>query len=173
MKHLVLCRHAKSSWKFPVADCYRPLNKRGLVDAVDMAKCSVNDELNGKTLNCPQLILCSHSVRTYATALAYIEENSWPMSVLSLEPEIYEASGQTLLSILAEVNESVNSLWLVAHNPGLNLLAEYLLGEELENIVTSAQLHISLNIGNWKELLEQNTITSKSKLEHWLQPSML
>ncbi|UAA40223.1 hypothetical protein KIH87_07750 [Paraneptunicella aestuarii] len=173
MKHLVLCRHAKSSWKYPVEDCYRPLNKRGLLNAVDMARCLANEELNGKSFDCPQLILCSHSVRTYATALAYIEENRWPISVLSLEPLIYEASGQTLLSILAKVKKSVNSLWLVAHNPGLNLLAEYLLGKELENIVTSAQLHISLDIENWKELLEQKTIVSKSKLVHWLQPSML
>lgn len=146
MKKLVLCRHAKSSWKYDVDDIYRPLNKRGLDNAPAMAR-----HYRG---NPPDIILCSPAVRTYATALAYINENSWPLSLISLQQELYEASSENLLQALTylDTHEKNNYVWLIGHNPGLELLAEYLSCDDIEPMVTSSVVEFKLDITHWRDI---------------------
>lgn len=142
-KQLVLVRHAKSSWKFDTNDFYRPLNRRGLADAEKMAR--------GSIPLVPDLILCSPAIRTYATAATYIREQDWPEHRLSLIPDLYECDAHALIHSIQHVNDNTNCLWIIAHNPGLQWLAEGLLGREIDNIVTSARLEFSLSINQWSD----------------------
>src|SRR5215471_10994842 len=121
MHQLLLLRHAKSSWDDPkLADRDRPLNKRGrrAVDAIHRAMLEL-----GLT---PDLVLVSPSRRTLET-LAALEP--WDDTPLVEQVEgLYLATVPQLLDILREVNETVRSLMLIGHNPGLHELAVRLAG---------------------------------------------
>ena len=116
MHQLMLLRHAKSSWdaqKLPDRD--RPLNKRGR-----RAAASMHEAMRELGLS-PDVVLVSPSRRTLET-LAALEP--WDDTPLVEQVEtLYLAGVPQLLSILRGINETVRSVMLIGHNPGLHELA--------------------------------------------------
>jgi phosphohistidine phosphatase len=70
----------------------------------------------------PALVLCSPSLRTRQT-LAAIEGSLGKDCTVDVVPELYAASEQELLGLLQTVPDSVSSVMLIGHNPGLQQLA--------------------------------------------------
>jgi phosphohistidine phosphatase len=116
MHQLLLLRHAKSSWDdAKLADRDRPLSKRGRHAATAMRKAMIDLGLT------PDLVLVSPSRRTQET-LAALEP--WDDTPLVEQVEtLYLASAQQLLAVLRGVNETVRSVMLIGHNPGMQELA--------------------------------------------------
>ncbi len=122
MRQLLLLRHAKSSWDDPaLADHARPLNRRGKLAAEAMRRAM------GELGLAPDLVLVSSSRRTLQTLEAL---EPWPDTPL-VEPmdAIYLATAPGLLQVLRGVSDTVRSVMLVGHNPGLHELAMLLVGE--------------------------------------------
>ena len=116
MKHLHLLRHAKSSWDDPdLPDSERPLNKRGRRAAKTMAR-HMRDE--GVA---PQLVLCSPALRTRQT-LERIEP-ALGKRLVQVEPSLYGAGVGVLLEHVRAVPETIDSVLVIGHNPGLQDLA--------------------------------------------------
>ncbi len=153
MKNLILCRHAKSSWKYPTDDIYRALNKRGISDAPRLA-----DRWQGEE---PERVLCSPAVRAYSTALAYFWENQWHFEKLEIKPTLFEASLHTIHREISTLPDQIDNVWVFAHNPCLNAFVEYLAGASIDNIVTSGRVHLSLNIQRWSKI-EENCASIKA-----------
>ncbi len=131
MHCLYLLRHAKSSWSDPtLPDHERPLSPRGRRDAKRIAGHLLE---HGVT---PELVLCSTSKRTRETL--ELVRPALGAATVELEPELYGASAQTLLERVRAVPESVASVMLIGHNPGLEDLALFLAsaGPELERLET-------------------------------------
>ena len=121
-KTLYIARHAKSSWDdASLSDFERPLNKRGKRDAPFMAE--KLKELGVK----PDLILSSPAQRAKTTAKHYHEALG---SKLEFDERIYEASLMSLIYLIQEQFEKVDSLMIVGHNPGLTML-----NDRVSNIV--------------------------------------
>ena len=123
MRQLILLRHAKSSWDDPaMPDHARPLNARGKRAAVVMA--AVMRDLG----LAPDAVLVSSARRTLQTleALSPLPDN--PM----VEPmdDLYLASWQGMLQTLRRMPETVRSVLLIGHNPGMHDLALALAGPE-------------------------------------------
>jgi phosphohistidine phosphatase len=116
VRSLYLLRHAKSSWAEPgLADPERPLAARGRRDAKRIAK-----HLRG--LGCsPELVLCSTAARTRET-LELIRPALGASTVVLME-DLYGASCDQLLARLRRVPDTVASVMLIGHNPGLHRLA--------------------------------------------------
>ena len=116
MHQLLFLRHAKSSWDDPkLADRDRPLSKRGRRAAAAMRKAMLDLGLT------PDVVLVSPSRRTLET-LAALEP--WDDTPLVEQVEaLYLATAPQLLTILHGVNETVRSLMLIGHNPGMHELA--------------------------------------------------
>jgi len=151
MKQLVLIRHAKSSWANQLLDDFdRPLNKRGLKDAPFMAKL-----LRKKGLK-PDLIVSSASLRTKLTLEFFIKEFDYKGKLI-FERSIYEAPYKNLLKIIKNVEKKYETLFLVAHNPSLNDLADFLLGNFEENIPTCGIVQIDFDVENWSDISKENT----------------
>lgn len=116
MHQLHLLRHTKSSWNDDADDHARPLNKRGREAA----------RLIGATLpravGALELVLCSSALRTRETA-ELVLAGFIPRPPVLYEDELYLASPATLMRRLCELDESVGSVLLVGHNPGLHELA--------------------------------------------------
>ena len=121
MRQLLLLRHAKSSWDDrELPDHERPLNPRGRRSAVAMRETMATLGL------APDLILVSSSVRTRQTLEALEPWNETPL--VEIVSCLYNAEPSALLDTLHEVKETVRSVLMIAHNPGLHALAMELVG---------------------------------------------
>jgi phosphohistidine phosphatase len=117
MRTVFLLRHAKSDWSDPtLADIDRPLAPRG-----ERAAKKIAGYVRRKRIQ-PALILCSPSVRTRRT-LEAIEPSLGRNCIVEFVPALYAASRQELLRQLQALPDSVASVMLIGHNPGLQELA--------------------------------------------------
>jgi phosphohistidine phosphatase len=149
MKKLYMIRHAKSSWKDISLDDYdRPLNKRGQKNAPFMGKL-----LKQKGVK-PDAILSSPANRAKTTAKLIANEIDYK-NYITFDENIYEAGSSTLFFILKELDDGIGTVFLVGHNPELNILAHKLVGFH-ENIVTSGVLEIEFDSESWAEIDAQN-----------------
>lgn len=121
MRQLLLLRHAKSSWDDrDLSDHARPLNPRG-----KQAATAIRGAINDLGLE-PDLVLVSTARRTQET-LAALEP--WTETPL-IEPmdSLYLATAPTLMAAVRDVKETVRSVLVVGHNPGLHEFAITLVG---------------------------------------------
>jgi phosphohistidine phosphatase len=120
MHQLLLLRHAKSSWDdTKVADRDRPLTPRGRRAAAAMRQAM--HEL-GLT---PDLVLVSPARRTLQTL---DELEPWDDTPLQEQLEtLYLATPEQLIGVLHDVPETVRSVRLIGHNPGMHDLAQTLI----------------------------------------------
>jgi phosphohistidine phosphatase len=151
MKRLYLLRHAKSSWKdTSLPDHDRPLNGRGRRAAKAMARHMREHGIE------PELVLCSTARRARET-LERIEPGLDTRAV-HLEPDLYAASAHALLERLRGVPDTVESVLLIGHNPGLQDLALELArpgsaADELaEKYPTAALATLAFEASTWREL---------------------
>jgi phosphohistidine phosphatase len=122
LKTLLLLRHAKSSWDQPLLSDYeRPLAKRGRKAAPRMGKFIAKADL------APDLVLCSSARRAQETWNLVSGALGAPCQVVILE-DLYDASVQSLISLLREVPDTVDRILMVGHNPTFEDLAMTLVG---------------------------------------------
>ncbi len=122
MRQLLLLRHAKSAWDdASMPDRDRPLNARGRRSVAAMRQAMRELGL------APDVVLVSTARRTMET-LAALEP--WDDSPLG-EPmdSLYLANPMQLTAALHGVAETVRSVLLIGHNPGLHDLALSLAGD--------------------------------------------
>ena len=109
-----MIRHAKSSWANPLqSDFERPLNERGQQDAPIMGK-----RLRDKRL-VPDLIISSTAKRTRQTAKHIAEAIGYKISDIRWEEKLYHCIPSVFDEILYEVKETVQTVFIIAHNPGI------------------------------------------------------
>jgi len=116
MRQLLLLRHAKSSWDDPgQSDHARPLNARGR-----RAAAGVRTALRELGL-LPDVVLVSSARRTLQTLDALAPWDETPI----IEPMdgLYLATAPQILTVIHNVSDTVRSLMLVGHNPGMHELA--------------------------------------------------
>ena len=144
MKTLTLVRHAKSSWHDTnLSDRERPLNKRGVRDAPIMARRAVEAGIR------PSLIIASPAVRAWTTAKIFATEIGYPVEFLQREDDIYLASLDRLLDVVASQDAGFNNLMLFGHNPGLTDFANYLSPGLTNNLPTAGIVSVELDRDDW------------------------
>src|SRR4051812_2896417 len=111
---LVMIRHAKSSWANPLqSDFDRPLNTRGEKDAPQMG-----ERLKEASL-IPDLIISSTAKRTRQTAKRIAKAVGYNIDDIKWEEKLYHCIPSVLEEVIYEINDSVKTLFIVAHNPGI------------------------------------------------------
>ena len=138
MKSLTLFRHAKTERESDTGrDFDRQLNDRGRADAP-----RVGEEIRKLGLEY-DLILSSPAARAAQSAeLAGLSPR--------YDERIYDASSGELLALVQAVDDSVDRLMLVGHNPGFERLASRLHGQEVE-MPTGSLIEMALPIDGWKD----------------------
>lgn len=148
MKHLLLLRHAKSSWDDArLADHDRPLNKRGQEDAPRMGRFLAQQGL------IPDYIISSTAKRAWRTATAVADQIGYDPERIALEPTFYEAEPEAYLERLQLVSEQYQIVMLVGHNPGISDLLAELTGR-YENLTTANIAYLRLPIQHWADVDE-------------------
>ncbi len=149
MKKIYLVRHAKSSWKeMDLSDFERPLNKRGKTDLEFMAK-----RLNFFAVM-PDLILSSPAKRAKTTAKEIAKTIGYDKSDISYIDSLYESSYQTYRYILDALDDNIDTVFIVAHNPTITEVGEILSGAILTNMPTCSIVCIEFDIKSFKEIEE-------------------
>ncbi|MBL8660241.1 MAG: histidine phosphatase family protein [Rhodospirillales bacterium] len=154
MKTLYLLRHAKSSWEDKACDDFdRPLNKRGRHAAKAMG-----DHLLACDIT-PAQVLCSPSKRTRET-LERVQRRLPTALPVRFEQGIYLAEPTTLLRRLRRLSQSLASVMIIGHNPGLEMLARTLTcggdeqakGRLARKFPTCALATLTADIEGWHDL---------------------
>lgn len=154
MKTLYLLRHAKSSWKNAgLDDIDRPLNKRG-----QRAAEVIGEHMRERQI-APAQVLCSPSQRTRET-LERIERALPAALPVRYEKALYLAQALVLLRRVRRTSDSLASLMIIGHNPGLEELAMMLTdhgnGSAGERLVgkfpTGALATLSAELDHWHDL---------------------
>lgn len=139
MTTLVLVRHAKSDWGQPGLDDHdRPLNARGERDAPVMAARLAATGLR------PELVLSSTALRARTTAAAFAEALD---AELRLDADLYGAPGARLLDAAAATG--LPHVVVVAHDPGMTVLAERLSGGGIGHMPTCAVATFTWHTDDW------------------------
>src|SRR5579883_399228 len=129
MHQLLLLRHAKSSWADPkLPDQERPLNKRGRRSAA-----AVREAMRELGLS-PDLVLVSPARRTLETLAALEPWDDTPL--IEQIDSLYLASVPQLFAVLQGASETVRSVMLIGHNPGMHELAALLASTSADNDTT-------------------------------------
>ncbi len=140
MKLLTLVRHAKSSWQDQdSSDHDRSLNSRGLNDSPVMAQ-----RLRQQG-SLPDRILCSSSKRTRETCDIFLAAWNMQRDAVAYEEALYLAATGTLQSQIETTADDVDHLMLIAHNPGLEQLAQILHPNAPKTLPTCAMVQFELD----------------------------
>lgn len=146
MKKLYLVRHAKSSWEHDgVEDVDRPLKGRGIRDAYGTAHWLAQ---NGDQ---PELMVSSNATRALHTALIFARELDIPFNRIQIEPSIYEAGPTTLLEVIRQLPDDINSAMIFGHNPGLTTLVNKCIDHTIDNVPTTGVACLMFNCEKWRE----------------------
>ena len=148
---LTLIRHAKASWDDPaLADFDRPLNARGERDAMRMAA-----HLRG-ALGAPDRIISSPALRALTTARIFADALAAPAARFEQRARIYEASVETLLTLVQLLDDADRHSMLFGHNPGFTELAHRLARCSFDDMPTCAVVQIGFDVRHWSDVAERS-----------------
>jgi len=164
MKNIVLIRHAKSSWKNPDwHDKERPLKKRGLNDAKNMALHFAEIGLK------PDIIISSPACRAFNTAQIFtqtLHSEDFPINTDDLL--YFEGVNAAMQTIKMQKDEVGDTLFVFGHNPDMAGVISTLSGEFIGHFATCGVAKIEFDVFSWREIMP-NT----GKLVLQLYPKMM
>ncbi len=146
MKHLILIRHAKSSWsEFGLSDFERPLNGRGKRNAPIMGQRLAERDCS------PDRLISSPAKRARKTAKIIAQEIDYPENRIEWCEEVYEASLSTLIQLVRSLDEGVDSVILIGHNPGFSSLGSWLCPASPDWLPTCGIVELQLDTDSWAD----------------------
>ena len=145
MKQIILMRHAKSDWSDKeLTDHQRILNARGNRDAPLMAKRIKEFGV------LPDLMLVSDATRTRET-WQHIAELLGTIQT-KFDRDLYMASPSTIIEKLKEVDNLIDTVLLMAHNPGITEVFNVLANIYIDNVPTAGVGCIQLYTDKFSEI---------------------
>jgi phosphohistidine phosphatase SixA len=149
MKEIYVLRHAKSSWdNSNLSDFERPLADRGISDAKKMSK--FLKDMNLKI----DKVLCSNAIRAKETFDLTADGFNFEIDKATYLDKLYFGDTITIIQDLKELDESLNNILIVGHNPTLHYLVEILTNESINRFTTCNLATISHD-GEWVSLNSQ------------------
>ena len=159
MKKLLLVRHASATeTERGGKDSDRELSAKGYQDATRLGH-----HLREQAID---LMLVSTARRAHSTAEILAEQMHYGGRIVHSD-ELYQASVRSVLSLINQQAEEVNSLVIVGHNPTLTYLAEYLTGEPVSSMAPGGLFLLQIS-GAWAEVSQQT-----AALDAYLDPEQL
>lgn len=99
----------------------------------------------------PDKILCSSAVRARQTAELVVQELGCDLSVIKLKNKLYNIGRHGLADKISKVDDSINTLLVVGHNPVMAALSREIADSHLHSMPTSGIAAFSFDIDSWKE----------------------
>jgi len=157
MKNLYIIRHARAKLsREDQEDHDRELNKTGKIEA----------SISGKWINNfdkkIDIICSSSSVRTHQTTKIIFKEIEYNPQII-IEPKLYLIGERNLLNYIKSLDDNMDNVAIIGHEPGLKRLAVLLTGsytQGLEGVLdrkfsNSTVAVITFNVSLWSALSER------------------
>ena len=146
MKNVIFFRHGKSDWDTEEqSDHERPLKKRGVKASRKMGK-YLKD-----TGFVPDVCITSSAQRARETLDVALEATHWDVPV-QVTDELYEASPGGVLDVLHSIEDAVENVLVVGHEPSLSMTIRLLTGGTAVRFPTAAMARIDLEVDSWREV---------------------
>jgi len=136
----------------------RGLNKRGLRDLETMSSYISLHNIQ------PDRILSSCALRTQLTADMLAQKTNHTSDIHYLD-ELYLTRPEMYLNVLSLQEDTLETIFLVGHNPTLTELAEIFV-EEFSKFPTLGILALKLDIDSWSQINE----TTVGKIDFFIFP---
>jgi phosphohistidine phosphatase len=150
MKNLILIRHAKSSWDFPLSDIDRPLSQRGIEDAF-----LISSKLN---------ILIAK--RTQETCYIFAQNLLIPIENIIFRKDLYTFDYKELYDKITQCDNRFENIVLFGHNDAITSFVNKFGNKHISNVPTSGVVQIEFNEDNWLNI-------KKGKIKHILFPKLI
>lgn len=161
MKNLYLIRHAKSDWSDnSLSDFERGLNRRGEKAILTMA-----EVLKEKKIM-PDLILSSSAKRAKLTAKG-LAKNIGYKGKIKYSDALYMAEPEEVISMIKEIEDQYDTVYIVGHNPETTELTDLMLDEYIDNVPTLGIVALNISIKHWGKIKSE-----KVKLDFFIYPKM-
>ena len=146
MKHLLVIRHAKSSWGDPsLPDYDRPLNDRGKHDSPMMAQ-----RLLAKSIAI-DAFLSSPAKRAHKTATLFAAAYKYDKEKIILIPELYHASPANFFEAIAQAPAKASTIAVFSHNPGITEFVNMLTDVRIDDMPTCAIFGVQVAAQSWTD----------------------
>lgn len=144
---LVMIRHAKSSWANPLQSDYeRPLNERGEHDAPVMGA-----RLKEKGIS-PDLIIASTAKRAAQTAKKIAAAVGYDTEKILWKNRLYHCIPAVFEEVIYEIDNAVNTVFIVAHNPGITeFVNELVPGFTIDHMPTCGLVATHVDAEEWSD----------------------
>ena len=146
MKNLILVRHGKSSWEYNVKDKDRPLKERGINDAFLLAEVLRKQQFN------IDYMFSSPANRALHTSMIFCRELDFSFSNFQISNELYDFSGESVLSFVKTIDNSLNTIVIFGHNYAFTHIANSLGNNYIENVPTSGLVQLQFNEDKWSSI---------------------
>jgi phosphohistidine phosphatase len=148
-RYLYLMRHAQSADKQPgQTDKERELTVQGLRESIKIGAWLYNEKIN------PDVIVSSTATRAKATAGLLLDTLKLMPEKIQLNDELYDASVRTFLREITQLEDTLNHVICVGHNPAISYLAEYLTKAEIGDLPPAGLVVIQFEILLWQKIGE-------------------
>lgn len=156
-------RHAQSADKQPgQADKERELTSEGMRQSLQMGAYLQSEKFFF------DLFLSSTANRAKATSEFVLEALKISSEEIQFEEEIYNASTRTLFAQILNIENNINSVILVGHNPAITYLAENLTKKEIGDMAPAGLAIIHFKNLTWREIQE-----GSGELVRYICPELL
>ena len=163
MKTLYIVRHAKSSWDHPgLGDDQRPLLEKGKKRTKYVIDYFLNKKLK------PDLIISSHAVRAFETAKIFAVGLNYPEDKIVVSKGMYHGNLDSLYNYFFDLDDNIESLMMVGHNPTFTYFANQFLDKSIDNLPTSGVVCIEFMTDKWDEI-----ISAKKRTNFVISPKLL
>lgn len=132
MSKIYFIRHSKAvdENKDGAKDALRELSQKGKEDAKFMAsRLKMYDVMPGAIFS-SSAKRCEQTAKIIAKTLKFKEE-------IDLIDELYDISFEDLLKFVKNIDESLDEIFIITHNPSITEICEYLSDSSIDNIPTS------------------------------------
>lgn len=159
-KQIMILRHAKAEAEAIAGDHARALTPAGRQHATDLGHYIYDLKL------LPQSIYCSSARRALETADCVCEQLFIDPGQVVVRDPLYLADNEIFLSLLKGLNQRINRVMLIGHNPALEILVDWLSQTGLNSDQPNGKrlLPASLVVlefdGDWASLSQHSCIIS-------------
>lgn len=146
VKQILIIRHAKSSWAQVGQDDYdRPLNERGQRDAPMMAQRMIDKAV---TINA---FVASTANRAFTTAGYFAKAYGVSKKDVRGVKKLYHAYPSVFYEVINELEDSIHTVAVFAHNPGITMFVNELTSTKIDDMPTCAIFAVKADIDSWKD----------------------
>lgn len=151
MKTIILIRHSKSSWNFPLKDFDRPLTDNGISKAIKIAE-------NSKDYISKEFTIWSSSAkRAKDTAKLIVKNWGLDTNAITFLDDLYTFDERKLEELIKSCTDDCNNLILFGHNNAITDFVNKFGNIFIGNVPTAGFVSITFETNNWKKLSKGKT----------------